>query len=188
MVTILHGVLLLLLVVSIPLYLNMIPLSALAAVLISVGYKLTKPGIFKEKYQKGMAYFIPFTVTIGAILLTDLLIGIAIGVVVATIFLVWENFRSAVLVVRDGNNYLVRFKKDLFFTHKYEVKKNLAGLPDGCAVLLDLARVTYADMDNIDIINDFLEGAQHRDIHVTIKCDMDSKINQYLKEPCNVAI
>ena len=72
---ILHGFLLLLSVLFIPGLLNKIPLSALAAILIMTGYKLVKPSVFKEVYKKGWDQFVPFTVTIVAILLTDLLAG-----------------------------------------------------------------------------------------------------------------
>lgn len=188
MSTILHGVLLFLLVIAIPHFLNLIPLSALAAVLISVGFKLTKPAIFKEKYQKGVVYFVPFLLTIWAILMTDLLYGIGVGVLIGMIAIMFENFRSAVVVVNDKDNYLVRFKKDLFFIHKYEVKKALSALPDGVQVLLDLSRMNYMDMDNADIINDFIESAPHRRIHVSIKNDIDSKTTQFIKEPINVAV
>ena len=94
--------------------------------LISVGFKLTKPAIFYAKYKKGWPYFVPFVVTVVAILLTDLLVGIVIGVMVGTVFVLVQNFRSAILSVSDGNNILIRFKKDLFFLHKYELKRTLA--------------------------------------------------------------
>ena len=74
-----HGLLILLSVLFIPGLLNKIPLSALAAILIMTGYKLVKPSMFKEIYRKGWDQFIPFVVTLVAILLTDLLIGIIIG-------------------------------------------------------------------------------------------------------------
>ncbi len=77
---IMHGVLLLLVVALIPFLLNLIPLSALAAVLIYTGYKLAKPSLFKEMYQKGFDQFVPFAVTIIAIIFTDLLVGIVIGI------------------------------------------------------------------------------------------------------------
>ncbi len=167
--TIIHGLMLLILVISIPAYLNMIPLSALAAVLIAVGYKLAKPAIFVEKYQKGISYFVPFVITIGTILLTDLLVGIGVGIVVALIFIVWENSQSTITTVEDDNNYLIRCKKDLFFMNKYSLKKALADLPDDCGVLLDFSRASFIDLDNIEIINDFLESTQHRNIRVRIK-------------------
>ncbi len=166
---ILHGVLLLLSLLAIPHVLNMIPLSSLAAVLIAVGYKLTKPEIFVRKYRKGWAHLIPFVITILAILFTDLLIGIGIGLVASVLFIIWGNFRSSISLYEDGVNLLLRVKKDLSFIHKYELKKILTRIPDGKNVLIDLSRVSFVDMDNIDIFNEFIESAEYREISVNFK-------------------
>lgn len=166
---ILHGILLLVCVLAIPTLLNMVPLSALSAVLIMVGYKLAKPAIFWAKYKKGWPYFVPFVITVVAILLSDLLVGIGIGVMVGTVFVLVQNFRSAILCINDGQNYLIRFKKDLFFLHKYELKRTLAALPSRSSVLLDLTRIHFIDKDNIEIINDFVVNADYRNIAVTVR-------------------
>ncbi len=178
-----HGILLLLCVIAIPRLLNLIPLSALAAVLISVGYKLTKPEIFIRKYEKGWAHLIPFVVTIVAILFTDLLVGIGIGLVVGAFFIVWRNFHSAVFFLVDGNNYLIRFKKDLSFIHKYELKRILNKIPDYSNVIIDLSRTNFIDMDNSEIINDFTVNAIYRNIKVQIKTIPTSKVNNIIKTP-----
>lgn len=176
-----HGILLLICVVSIPALLNLVPLSALAAVLISVGYKLTKPEIFLRKYEKGWAHLIPFVVTIIAILLSDLLVGITIGLVVSALFIIWRNFRAAVFHMQDENNFLIRFKKDLSFVHKYELKRLLSTIPDNTNVLIDLSQTNFIDLDNAEIINDFLDNATYRDIRVTLKTVPGSKVQQAIK-------
>lgn len=167
--TIVHGLLLLGSVVAIPMVLNSIPLAALAAVLIAVGYKLTKPAIYVKKYQKGMSHFLPFVITVAAIMVTDLLAGIAIGVVVGALFILIQTSYSAISKVADGDSYHIRFKKDLFFLHKYELKRTLALLPNGCSVLLDFSYIHFVDKDNVEIIEDFLVNAKHRNIQVTIR-------------------
>ena len=171
---IIHGLLLLASVVAIPALLNSIPLAALAAVLIALGYKLTKPSLYVKKYQKGLSHFLPFIITVGAIMVTDLLIGIGIGVVVGALFILIQNSHSAILLVNDGSNALIRFKKDLFFLHKYELKRTLAQLPSGSSVLLDFSRIHFIDKDNVEIIEDFLVNAKHRDIHVTVRRGTDA--------------
>jgi len=120
--TIFHGILLLLCAALIPGLLNKIPLSALAGILIFTGYKLAKITLFKEFYQKGFNQFIPFCVTIIAILFTDLLIGISIGIAVSLVFIIRSNFKTAVMVVNDNNNYLIRFQKDVSFLNKPIIK------------------------------------------------------------------
>jgi MFS superfamily sulfate permease-like transporter len=167
--TILHGILLAVCVIAIPGLLNKIPLAALAAVLISVGYKLTKPQIYIDKYEKGLAHLVPFLVTVIAILLSDLLIGIGIGVLVAGMFIVYNNYHSAILHVTDGNKHLIRFKKDMSFMHKFELKQTLEKIPEGSDLLIDVSKASFIDYDNAEIINEFIETAHFKDINVRVR-------------------
>src|SRR5215213_9806733 len=117
-----HGLLLLIFVAFIPGILNLIPKAALAAILIYTGYKLAKPSLFKLYYRKGWNQFLPFVITIVAILLTDLLKGVVIGIVVGLFFVLRSNFRTSVFVVNDLNKYLFRLRKDVSFLNKPIIK------------------------------------------------------------------
>lgn len=174
--TITHGLMLLASVIAIPMVLNTIPLAALAAVLIAVGYKLTKPALYVKKYQKGMSHFLPFVITVAAIMMTDLLMGIFIGCIVGVLFILVESLRSLILKQHEGNHYTLRFNKDVFFLHKYDVKRSLAMLPDNCSVLLDFSRIYYVDKDTIEIIQDFMVNAPHRGISVSIRDNLEAEI------------
>jgi len=165
---VLHGILMLALVSLAPWLLNKIPLSALAAVLIFVGYKLAKVSLFKEYYAKGFDQFVPFIVTILAILVTDLLEGIIIGILVGLFFMVRSNFRSALLTVSDKNNYLVRLRKDVSFLNKPLVKDALEAVPDNSNLIIDLSRADFIDQDIADSINEFLTRAPLKNIRVEI--------------------
>lgn len=165
---ILHGVWLLLCVVFIPDLLNRIPLSALAAVLMLVGYKLTKPALIKSVYQKGMNQFIPFAITILAILFTDLLIGIAIGMVVGLVFIIKANMQKAIVVVQDERSYLVRFHKDTTFLHKSQLIGVLEGIPKHSHVILDGGKV-FLDEDIIELLEDFVRSSSRRHIEVSLE-------------------
>lgn len=166
---IMHGLLLLLSALFIPGLLNKIPLSALAAILIMTGYKLVKPSLVKEIFRKGWDQFIPFVVTLVAILLTDLLTGIMIGTVIALFSLIRSNFKSTVMVVHDDNKWLVRFRKDISFLNKPIVKEKLEAVPENAFVLIDLTRADFIDKDIIDVINEFLHHAHLKNIRVAIK-------------------
>jgi carbonic anhydrase len=133
------------------------------------GYKLVKPAIFRSMYKKGWSQFVPFIVTIVAILFTDLLIGILIGTVVALFSLIRSNFRSAVMVMNDGERYLVRFRKDISFLNKPIVKEKLESVPPDSYVLIDISRSEYIDMDIIDVINEYLQHAHLKNIRVEIR-------------------
>lgn len=169
MSAILHGLLLLLCVAFIPNILNMIPLPALAAVLIYTGFKLAKPSIFKKFYQRGWDQFVPFIVTIIAILLTDLLKGILIGCVVGLFFVLRSNFRSAVFVVNDDKNYLFRLRKDVSFLNKPIIKHKLAKVPEDSFVLIDATRADFLDKDVVEVIEDFIISAPLKNITVQLK-------------------
>lgn len=181
--TIMHGGWLLLSVLLIPTLLNLIPLSALAAVLIQTGYKLTKPVLFKQKLQQGYTQFVPFVVTVGAILFTDLLTGIVIGLVVGFVFVIARNFRPAISFVCEGSDCLVRARRNLYFIHKVELQNALNRVPDGSDVLIDLSATEYVDLDNIEIINDFIRGAEYRDIRVVVRGDLPDRTAPKIKAP-----
>ena len=167
--SIMHGLLLLACVAFIPLLLNKIPLSALAAILVFTGYKLAKVTLFKDFYNKGWDQFVPFVVTIVAILMTDLLMGILIGIGVGLFFMVRSNFRSAVFVVSDKNNYLIRLRKDVSFLNKPIIKKKLEEVPENAFVIIDATRADFIDKDIIEEINNFLCHAHLKNIKVEIK-------------------
>lgn len=169
MSAILHGVFLLSSVALVPQILNLIPLSALAAVLIYTGFKLAKPAIFRQYYKKGLDQFIPFVVTVVAILLTDLLIGILIGCIVGLFFVMRSNFKSAVFVVNDHNKYLFRLRKDVSFLNKPIIKTKLEQVPEDSYVIIDTARADFIDKDVVEVIDDFLKHAPLKNIRVELK-------------------
>ena len=169
MSAILHGSFMLLCVAFIPLILNKIPLSALAAILIFTGYKLAKVSLFKEFYQKGWDQFMPFVITIVAILMTDLLKGIIVGISVGLFFMIRSNFRSSVFIVNDDNKYLFRLRKDVSFLNKPIVKKKLEEVPKNTSVLIDATRADFIDKDVIEEINNFIVHAHLKNINVEIK-------------------
>ena len=176
--TIFHGILLILCAALIPGLLNKIPLSALAGILIFTGYKLAKITLFKEFYQKGLNQFIPFCVTIIAILFTDLLIGISIGIAVSMIFIIRSNFKTAVLVVNDNNNYLIRFKKDVSFLNKPIIKSELELVPENANLVIDVARAEYIDKDVIDEVNSFLYHAHLKNIKVALRTNPSNALHR----------
>ncbi|MGF7152071.1 carbonic anhydrase [Sphingomonas zeicaulis] len=181
--TILHGTWLLLSVMLIPTVLNHIPLSALAAILIATGYKLAKPKLFLQRYRQGWTQFIPFVATVAAILLTDLLTGILVGLAIGFVFVVGRNFRSAITFVCDDDDCLIRARRNLYFIHKYELQRELARVPDGRNLLIDLSSTSYVDLDNIDVINAFITGAKYRDIRVVVRGDIARRSAPLINAP-----
>ena len=166
---ILHGFLLLILVLSIPGILNKIPLSCLAAVLFVVGYKLAKPSIFVEVYEKGWNQFIPFMVTVLAILFTDLLVGIGIGMVFGLFFVVKTNFQRAITITEHNGNYLLKLQKDVSFLNKAFLVKKLGEIPDGAKVILNANKAQFIDNDIKEVLDDFIQSCPSKNIEITIE-------------------
>lgn len=157
---ILHGVWLFLCIVAIPHVLNLIPLGALASVLLLVGYKLTKPALFKEIYSKGMNQFLPFIITIVAILLTDLLVGILIGMTVGFVFVLRTTTSKTIVMVNEENRYLLRFHKDVSFLHKEKLTEALSEIPKNSYIIIDGSAQVDVDQDIEDLIREFIKKCQ----------------------------
>jgi MFS superfamily sulfate permease-like transporter len=174
--TIVHGFLLVASVLLIPSALNMIPLACLAAILIKIGYKLARVGLFREMYRAGKPRFINFMITIVAILLTDLLIGIIIGVIVAIFLILKENYRSDYKIKRrlvsDGvserEEIEICLSENLTILNKASLHKMFSELPEGSMVILNGESTRSIDYDTSQLIKDFSETAAIRGIDLYV--------------------
>lgn len=166
---ILHGVWLLAAVLLLRPVLNNIPLACLAIILLFVGYKLTKPELYKEMLKKGKDQYIPFLVTVITILFTDLLTGVAIGMVVAFYFIIRSNFKSAISITRDGGSYLIRLKNSVNFVNRLILKNLFERIPDGAYVIIDGSTATYIDIDITEMLDEFITMAPTKSIIVELK-------------------
>ena len=180
---ILNGILLLFCVIFIPSILSKIPLSALAAVLLYTGFQLVSFTEIKSFYAKGWDQFMPFVATVLAILFTDMLTGIVVGMLVSLFYLVRSNFRSAILVANDNNNFLIRLRKDVSFLNKPIIKKHLESFPNHSNVIIDATRADFIDKDIIEEINDFISIAPSRGISVAIKKGNYKPTHLLFKQP-----
>lgn len=167
--TIVHGLLLLISVLLLAPVLNHVPLAALAAVLIVMGWRLCAPRLLIEQGRRGLDQSLPFAATVVAILLTDLLVGVLIGILVGVYFVVRSNFRSALIVTRDGERVLVRFAKDVSFLNKPALVRAFAEIPEGFQVLVDGTRAQFLDRDIIECIDEFVATAPARGIEVELR-------------------
>lgn len=179
---IIHGVLLLLCVMAIPMILNMIPLASLAAILLIVGFKLAKPSLFKEMWSQGQRQFLPFIITILGIVFTDLLTGIALGMVVAIVDILWNNYKRPyhfdINEHVPGENIIIELSEDVSFLNKASIMRTLDELPQGSKVTIDASQVVSVHFDIIEIIDNFEIVAPSRNIDLTIiSRSSKSKIN-----------
>ncbi|MGA0560068.1 SulP family inorganic anion transporter [Larkinella sp. VNQ87] len=165
-----HGTLLLVCVIALPTVLNQIPWAALASILLITGYKLARVRIFKELFNEGLDKFVPFVVTIAAILLTDLLTGIAVGMLVALFFVLRESYRNAhrTETFQDGDREYIRISLGDYvsFLSKASIVKLLTSVPDNAVVEIDSSHSSYIDSDVMSTIQNFRETAQQRNIQL----------------------
>jgi len=181
MSAILHGIILLISALALPFVLNMIPLASLAAILILVGYKLAKPALFKQMYKQGWTQFIPFVVTIVGIVMTDLLIGIALGMVVAIGFILYNNYKKPYFFYpekhKEGEPIVLELAEDVTFINKASILQTLNHLPNNSTVVIDALKTVNIDYDVKEIIEDFRDSAKFKNIDLTIR-GLDDNILQ----------
>jgi MFS superfamily sulfate permease-like transporter len=173
-----HGILLLVCAFAIPNILNMIPLASLAAILLLVGYKLAKPATFKAVYAMGQSQFLPFVVTILGIVFTDLLIGIGLGMAVAIVHLLWNNFQTPYHFDASkhvkGQPIRIELSEDVSFLNKASIEQTLNRMPIGSHVIIDGSRAKTIHPDILEIIENFQNtGAPRREIKVEVHLKSD---------------
>jgi MFS superfamily sulfate permease-like transporter len=170
---ILHGFLLLTSVILIPTVLKLIPLSVLAAVLLLVGYKLAKPAAFLAIYRVGWRQFVPYIVTVVAIVFTDLLIGISLGLLVGIIVILYTSYQNSHflhLKSTDGPRPKVgiTLAEEITFFNKGAIRKQFDAIPAGALLQLDIRKNQYLDYDVAEIMNDFVTTFRNRGIDVEV--------------------
>jgi len=156
---IIHGVLLLVCVSLIPFLLNKIPLATLAAILLATGYKLAKPSIFLHMWSNGKYQFIPFIVTVVAVVSTDLLTGVILGLIVSAMAILKGNLKSPYFFRRKefktGDVIHINLSQEVSFLNKAAIKMTLDQMPPNSHVIIDASNTSYIDFDVRQIIQEF---------------------------------
>jgi MFS superfamily sulfate permease-like transporter len=169
---ILHGVFLLVSIVLLSPILNLIPLASLAAILIFTGYKLAKISLFKEMYSKGQDQFIPFIATILAIVFTDLLLGVLIGLAISIFYILKSNFLNPFVLQKEtmhkDETMRLELPNQVSFLNKASIKDTLWSVPHNSKVVIDATYSDFIDNDVLEIINDF---------KTTVSKDKNIKLN-----------
>lgn len=170
--TIIHGILILISIILVPRLLNLIPLATLAAILLIVGYKLSKPSVYKTMYAQGREQFVPFIVTIVGIIFTDLLIGLALGLAVAVFFILYNTYKFSFRIkeyTEEGNGVIhIELAQELTFFNKANMIKVLEEIPANSKVIIDASNTTFIHFDVLEIIKNFLINADERNIDLEL--------------------
>ena len=172
MAAIIHGVLLLISVLAIPSILNKIPLATLAAILLLVGYKLAKPATFLHFWHYGKYQFVPFIATLLAVVFTDLVKGVALGIIISIIFVLRGNLKRAYIFRKeeyeDGDIIHIDLAQEVSFLNKAAIKSTLAKIPENSKVIIDAKDTVYIAHDVLDLITEFNE-IRSKDLNIKVK-------------------
>ncbi len=168
-----QGLLLLVTVLAIPGMLNEIPLAALAAILLYVGYKLAPVDLMIKMARQGVDQWLPFLITILGIVFTDLLRGVAVGLAVGVFFVLRNHVSAAYFlheistVEEDGHQHVrVALSENVSFLNKAALNKLLHSFPRGAVVELDGRGARHIDRDALEVIHEFIESAPMLEIKV----------------------
>ena len=120
-------------------------------------------------YSKGLSQFLPFIVTVVAVILTDLLQGVFWGILVAVFFILRTNFGKAAILVNSGRGYLLKLTKDVSFLNKSTLRNMFHAIPPNARILIDGSQSQFIDYDIMETIADFIESAKSKNISVELK-------------------
>lgn len=158
-----HGALLLFCVVLMPTWLNRIPLSCLGGILLVTGFKLASPHLVKQMWNGGRYQFTPFILTVLAIVLTDLLMGVLLGIAVSVGFILNSNLRRPLRKFVEkhlgGEVLRIELANQVSFLNRAVLAKTLNGVPPGWHVLLDARGTDYVEPDVLTMIREFKESS-----------------------------
>lgn len=168
-----HGAILLLAAYFIPTFLNKIPLATLAAILLMVGYKLSRFALYRSMFRLGPEQFIPFMATIVGILLTDLLKGIGIGMAVAIFYILKKNYKHSYHYKKEKDQHketiTMRLSEEVTFLNKASIQATLDEVPENARLIIDGSHSVHIDHDVLEIIHDFTaHAAPARNISVEV--------------------
>ena len=173
MSAIIHGFFLLVSVLAIPTLLNKIPLATLAAVLLLIGFKLADPRKVKHFWEKGKYQFVPFIATLLAVVFTDLLKGVALGMIISIIFILKGNMQRAYKFRKeeyhDGDVIHIDLAQEVSFLNKAAIKSTLTSIPENSKVVINASDTVYIAHDVLDLIKEFKKNrAKEENIKVKL--------------------
>lgn len=172
MSTIIHGFLLLVSVLLIPTLLNKIPLATLASILLLVGYKLAKPSLILHFWSRGKYQFIPFMATLLAVVLTDLLQGVALGLIISVVFVLKGNLKRAYHFrkesYQEGDIIHIDLAQEVSFLNKAAIKSTLYSIPEHAHVVINAHDTVYIAHDILDLIREF-KSVRAQELHIKVK-------------------
>lgn len=158
-----HGVYLLGSVLLLPTWLNRVPLSCLAAILLITGFKLASPRVAQQIWRQGWIQFLPYATTVVAIVFTDLFIGVLVGLAASIGFILHGNMRRPVRCTIErhltGPIYRIELASQVTFLNRAALSMQLDQRLRGQHVLIDARNTHSIDLDILDLIEDYVDNS-----------------------------
>jgi len=172
--TIVHGLLLLVCVMFLPVWLNLIPLSCLAAILLLTGLKLASPALVRQMWSEGRYQFAPFAITVLAIVFTDLMVGVGIGLAISLSFILKSNLQRPQRCIMEkhlgGEVLRVELANQVSFLNQAALEQTFNSIRRGGHLLLDAQNTVYIDPDILSLIREYKEKtAPIRGVQVSLR-------------------
>jgi MFS superfamily sulfate permease-like transporter len=168
-----HSLFLLLAILLVPFLLNKIPYASLSAILLITGFNLTTPKLYRNIWKLGLKQFLPFMLTIVVILSTDLLIGVSIGLLISTYYIVRNNFKAEYKITQlhglGIGYYLIKLNSNVTFLNKVNLRKALDKIPEYSVLTIDGSECNFVDYDILEVISEFHSKAHDRHIELHLK-------------------
>jgi MFS superfamily sulfate permease-like transporter len=124
-----------------------------------VGYKLAKPATFLHFWKKGKYQFVPFIATLLAVVFTDLLKGVALGIIISIVFVLKGNLKRAYSFKKEefaeGDVVHIHLAQEVSFLNKSAIKSTLNDIPENSKVIIDASETVYIAHDILDLIREF---------------------------------
>lgn len=183
-----HALVLLIFVVLFPHFIHNIPLASLAVLLIYTGYRLASPAAFKKVFDIGREQFFVFIITIIAILATDLLMGVCIGVIakllihlvrgvcVSNLFKIYFNIEYP-----NQRTIVVRLTGSALFSNFLPLRRTLSKLETGKIIVFNFAEGYLIDHTVMEYIQDFshsytAQGGKCHQVGIPLKIFADHQL------------
>ena len=164
-----HGVFMLIFVALFPRLIHEIPLASLAALLVYTGYRLASPREFAKTLGIGIEQLALFLLTIIAVLATDLLIGVMIGILAKALIHIMHGVSLSNLFKtfyeieeQNSDSYEIKVHGAVVFSNFISLKSELASLPENKRLIFDMSDVDFIDHTVMEFIHDFMNDYQNR--------------------------
>lgn len=170
-----HGMFLLLFVALVPWLIHSIPMASLASLLVYTGYRLASPGEFIKTYKIGPAQILVFATTTIAVLATDLLIGIAIGMLLKVMIHLWNGaklkhlFKPDLTVdVVDSDHVILKVQGAMIFTNWLSFKGSLQKVTGYREITIDLARSNLVDHTVMESLEELIHEPHEKNTRIEV--------------------